>query len=292
MYDRENDKRTSYLILWTYAILMACILFLIGSCASKESTNTIVQTPDIVKPQSEPTPEIPVPVPDPEPLVIKIGYSKFPYPPLHYINESKDLVGFDPALAKAAAGIMGAEIEFIPINWSQRADLLESGEVDALWGGLERASLDERVVKFTKAYLRSNIVLLMEADRNYAKFEDLQGQNVCALNFTPAFDYLQAYNRDVIKSRRSFTPPDYHELLTALTSGEFDCMITDTSFAAFYQKATGETFKMSESLMGSSYAVAVRIGDTDLFDLLQAALDELEAGGEVTRLADTWINNP
>ena len=224
--------------------------------------------------------------------LVKIGYSSFPYPPLHYYDEDKELTGFDVGLARAAAEIMRVEPEFVPIDWSKSAELLLSGEVDMLWGGLERASLDEKVIKFTKSYLRSNIVLLMPEDRDYEKFEDLEGLSICALNFTPAYNYLRVYNRDVIKSKRSFTPPEYQSLMGALSTGEFDCMITDTSFAAFFLKANpGEAVKMSDTVIGSNYAVAVRADDKKLFDLLQGALDELEAGGVINSLRDRWIGN-
>ena len=186
---------------------------------------------------------------------------------------------------------MNAKIEFVPIDWSERTEIIASGEVDMLWGGLERESLDTKVVQFTKSYLRSNIVLLMKPDRDYNAWEDLQGLNVCALNFTPAFYYLQVYNRDVIKSKRSFTPPDYQELFDSLSSGEFDCMITDTSFASFFQKAAGTEYKMSDVVIGSNYAVAIRIEDTKLFDALQEALDQLETEGAISALRNKWIDS-
>jgi polar amino acid transport system substrate-binding protein len=221
---------------------------------------------------------------------IKIGHSQFPYPPLHYYDDSGTLVGFDIDLANAAAAIMGFKAEFVPLDWSENAELLVSGEVDMLWGGLERVSLDNDKINFTKAYLRSNIVLLMNEGREYSKWEDLQGLSVCALNFTPAYNYLQAYNRDLIKSARSFTPPDYTKLLDSLSTGEFDCMITDTSFASFFLKLkSDETFIMSDSLMGSNYAVAVRTEDTELFETLQKALDELEADGTIEELRVKWM---
>ena len=100
--------------------------------------------------------------------VIKIGYSMYPYPPLHYYNADGELIGFDIDLAREAAILMDTEIQFVPINWSDNLELLEVGDVDLLWGGLERASLDDSIVKFTKSYLRSDIVLLMSEDRDYA----------------------------------------------------------------------------------------------------------------------------
>jgi len=226
-----------------------------------------------------------------EPIQIVIGHSKYDYPPLHYIVND-ELVGFDIELAQAVAEIINAEIEFVPIDWGKKAEMLESGEVDLLWGGLELASLDGKRVAFSSPYLHSAIVLLMLEDRDYEEFADLQGLNVCALNFTAAFDYFNVYNRDVIKSKRSFTPPEYQSLLESLSSGDFDCLITDTSFASFFLRVNNNaSYRMSSPLISSNYAVGVRIDDTELYELLQDALEQLRADGTIDRLTEKWIHS-
>ena len=243
------------------------------------------------EPESEPETETETGIEDETPP-IKIGRSKYPYPPLHYYDELNELVGFDIDLAQAASEIMGIEIEFLAVDWSEKDEVLKSGEVDMLWGGLSRSSVSDNIAAFTKPYIQSNIVLLMNEDRDYAKFEDLQGLQVCALNFTSAFDYLQAYRRDVIKPKRSFTPPEYQPLLSALSSGEYDCIVTDTSFAAFFCRTNDDAYKVSDSLIGASYVVAVRAEDTDFLVLLQDALDKLAANGTVDRLKEEWLSLP
>jgi ABC-type amino acid transport substrate-binding protein len=226
---------------------------------------------------------------DPGPEPLKIGYSRYPYPPLHDYDTDGGLIGFDIGLALAAAEIMDERFAFIPINWANRASLLVSGEVDILWGGLEANSLDEQAIQFTSPYLQSDIVLLMDYDRDYSKFEDLEGLSVCVLNHTPAFDYLQTYRNSTIKNRESFFPAQYADLFHSLSSGDTDCMITDINFAAFFRAATGRDYKISDTIIPSSYAVAVRADDTELLRRLQDALDKLAADGEVDLLKDKWV---
>ena len=224
-----------------------------------------------------------------EPIQLRIGHSKFEYPPLHFYSDN-ELTGFDVELALAVADIINAELEFVPIDWTRRVELLESGEIDVIWGGLEQASLDANIVRFTNSYLQSSIVLLMPENRDYTALEDLHGLNVCALNYTPAFYYFQVYNRDVIKSQRSFTPPEYQSLLSAFTSGEYDVMITDTSFASFFLKSSiGESYRMSQPVLSSSNATGVRVDDTELFDLIQDALEKLQSDGTIATLRAKWI---
>jgi polar amino acid transport system substrate-binding protein len=222
-------------------------------------------------------------------IQVRIGHSMFDYPPMHF-HRGNELVGLDIDIANAVAEIISADVEFVRIDWSESTDALASGEVDVLWGGLERASLDERIVRFTRSYMQSNIVLLMTADRGYNSLEDIRGLDICALNFTPAFFYLQVYNRDVIQSRRSFTPPEYQSLMGALSNGEFDVMLTDVNFASFFMSEnSGEEFRMSDTIIASNFAVGVRAEDTALFDLIQGALDELERNGTIAMLINKWI---
>ena len=229
-------------------------------------------------------------VDDSKPL--KIGYSNYPYPPLHYYDDKRQLMGFDIDLARAAAEIMGAEIEFVPINWYENEDMLISKEVDMLWGGLETNSLDSAKIKFTSPYLSSDIILLMKEDRNYKKPEDLQGLNVCALNYTPAYFYLRDNRAELIKSARSSTPPEYENLSLFMSTGESDCMITDTSFASFFKKQNNDiSYKTSAPVKESDYAVAVRAKDRKLLTRLQSALSALEADGTVDRLKAKWIGD-
>jgi len=55
---------------------------------------------------------------------------------------------------------------------------------------------------------------------------------------------------------------------------------------SFYQKASEIEYKISDIVLASNYAVAVRAEDTKLFDSLQKALDQLEADGTKAILRD------
>ena len=219
---------------------------------------------------------------------IRIGYSRYDYPPFHYKDGGDQPVGFDMELAISAAEKMNVKFEFVQIDWSQKEELLMSKEVDILWGGLERSTLDENKVKFTASYLQSGIVFVMKDDRNYSTWQDLQGNNICVLNFTPAYDYFQAYNRNVIQSSLVSTPPEYERLLQ--TINEHDCLIADSGFAAFFVKEIGNSYKISSNLISISFAAATRIEDTELFKSLQEALDGLKADGTIASLKKQWIN--
>ena len=57
----------------------------------------------------------------------------------------------------------------------------------------------------------------------------------------------------------------------------------------FLLRSTESDLKMSDPVAESSYAVALRSADADLFDLLQGALNELKTNGTIENLKDKWI---
>jgi ABC-type amino acid transport substrate-binding protein len=67
-------------------------------------------------------------------------------------------------------------------------------------------------------------------------------------------------------------------------------MIADTSFASFLIHTYGMDVRVSDAILGSAYAAAVRVADEALFDALQEALDQLEEDGTIARLRNKWID--
>ena len=62
--------------------------------------------------------------------VIVVGSDN--YPPFNYLNADGDPTGIDVELAKEAFYRMGYEAEFKLINWEDKKELLESGEIDCI----------------------------------------------------------------------------------------------------------------------------------------------------------------
>ena len=63
------------------------------------------------------------------------------YPPYHYENADGKLIGIDVDLATEAFRRMGYQAVFRTIDWEEKKELVESGEIDCIWGSF---SIDGR----------------------------------------------------------------------------------------------------------------------------------------------------
>lgn len=56
------------------------------------------------------------------------------YPPFNYIGEDGAPTGIDVELAKEAFRRMGYRAEFTIIDWERKTQLLQTGDIDCVWG--------------------------------------------------------------------------------------------------------------------------------------------------------------
>ena len=64
--------------------------------------------------------------------VITLGSDS--YPPYNYLNEDGVPTGIDVELATEAFKRMGYQVEVVQINWEEKKELVESGEIDCIMG--------------------------------------------------------------------------------------------------------------------------------------------------------------
>ncbi|MFQ7491471.1 MAG: substrate-binding periplasmic protein, partial [Lachnospiraceae bacterium] len=69
---------------------------------------------------------------EPEKPVIILGSDN--YPPYNYLNEDGIPTGIDVELATEAFDRMGYQVEVVQINWEEKKELVESGEIDCIMG--------------------------------------------------------------------------------------------------------------------------------------------------------------
>ena len=64
--------------------------------------------------------------------VITLGSDS--YPPYNYLNEDGIPTGIDVELATEAFKRMGYQVDVVQINWEEKKELVESGEIDCIMG--------------------------------------------------------------------------------------------------------------------------------------------------------------
>ena len=64
--------------------------------------------------------------------VITLGSDN--YPPYNYLNEDGIPTGIDVELATEAFKRMGYQVDVVQIDWEEKKELVESGEIDCIMG--------------------------------------------------------------------------------------------------------------------------------------------------------------
>ena len=86
------------------------------------------------------------------------------WPPMEFINEDKELVGFDIDLMNAIAEAAGFEVEFQNTAWDGIFAGLGSGDYDAVISSVTITEDRKETMDFSEPYLNAGQVLVVRMD--------------------------------------------------------------------------------------------------------------------------------
>lgn len=210
-------------------------------------------------------------------------------PPMGFRDENNEIVGFDIDLAKAVGEKLGVTVEFQPIDWAAKEIELESGKIDALWNGLTITDERKETMDITDPYLQNRQIIVVKTDSDIQSKADLEGKIVGLQDGSSAVD---AVNADELASAMELTTYDTNILaLSDLDIGRVDAVVADETFVGYYMSQNENDFRVIEDgdFGEEYYGIAVKKGNTELLNAIQAALDELDADGTAAEISNTWF---
>lgn len=106
---------------------------------------------------------------------IKIGSPVFA--PYFYVGQDGNYTGADKEIAEEAFRRIGCEAVFEDIVWGEKDRLLDSKEIDCIWGCFV---MDGREARYQWAgpYLTSEEVVVVSAGSNITSIDDLNGKTI------------------------------------------------------------------------------------------------------------------
>ncbi|GAA2245386.1 glutamate-binding protein [Streptomyces ruber] len=208
---------------------------------------------------------------------ITIGI-KFDQPGLGLKTPDGSYTGFDVDVAKYVAKELGydeADIEWRETPSADRENALERGDVDFIAATYSITDERKEKVDFAGPYLLAHQDLLVRADENVTKGEDLNGKKLCSVAGSTS---AQNVKDDFAPKANLQETGTYSECLDGLASGAVDALTTDDSILAGY--AAQEQYKGKFKLAGlelsnENYGIGVKKGETELLDDINAALEKM-----------------
>ena len=151
--------------------------------------------------------------------------------------------GFDVVMAQEIADELGLELVIKAIEWDGLIPALLAGEIDLIIAGMSPTPERAETVAFTDEYYRSEQVMVVGADGDYAdatSLEDFNGARVVAQLGTLQNDLI-----DQIEGVNHLEPlNDYPTLTTALMNGAADAFVAELPVAQGVVQSNPEAFSI------------------------------------------------
>lgn len=203
--------------------------------------------------------------------------------PWTMMSESGELIGFEVDLAKKIAKDMGLKAEIKLYPWDEVIPALQSGEIDILTGGMSITPGRALQVNFTRPTAESGVSIAtnIELTKDIKKLEDLNKPtiNIAVVNKTLAHSVTKTFFDEATIT----VYPNAAEAGEAVVKGKAHAYLASLTQARFLALNNGDKVDLpiSEPLLASEEAIAVKKGEQELLNFLNAWV--------TARRADRWI---
>ncbi len=224
--------------------------------------------------------------------VVRVGSDV--YPPYIYLDEDGNSTGIDVDLATEAFARMGYSCEFVYIDWEEKARLVESGELDCLWGSFSmEGRLDD--YRWAGPYMVSNQVVAVQKDSDIYCLADLEGRNVAVQSTSKPESIFINRTDSRIPQLGNLISLEKRELMYAfLGKGYVDAVASHETSILQYMEDYGIDYRiLDEKLMTVGIGVAfANDDDRGICEELDRTLEEMREDGTSERILSKYLGNP
>lgn len=212
------------------------------------------------------------------------------YPPMGYIDENGDTVGFDIDLAQEVCDRLGIRLVTHPIIWSEKEQELNSGTIDCIWNGLSMSPEREKIMRFSIPYIRNELVFVVRSDSDIRSTEDISGKTVGVQAGSTTEDVLEG--SELADRNEIAKYEDNMELMQSMKQGDIDVTFIDSVNAYYYISMSEEGFYvLPDSLFEDNYAVGFRLEDRALCSQINKTLSDMKADGTLREISVKWFGS-
>jgi len=210
------------------------------------------------------------------------------WPPMEYVDENKEIVGYDIDLMKAIAERAGFEVEFKNVAWDGIFAGLAAGEYDAIISSVTILPDRQENFDFSEPYINAGQIVVVKADSDITGPDALSGSTVGAQIGTTGA--IEIENMDGAELK------EYDEIGLAfedLVAGRIDAVVCDTPVAADFALQR-EEYKAALKIVGESfteeyYGILVQQGNSELLDKINEGLRAVQAEGLDDAIEADWL---
>ena len=254
-----------------FSAMLACAALLMSGCTDDKAAKLAEKS---VKP------------------VIVVGSDN--YPPYNYEDTDGQPTGIDVDLATEAFDRMGYRAVFTVIDWESKRELVESGEIDCIWGSF---SIDgrENQYRWTSPYMTSRQVVAVRRDSDIETLADLEGKRVAVQSTTKPEDIFVSHTDPRIPELHEVFSVQNRELIYPfLSKGYVDAIAAHETAILQCMSDYGLDYRiLEEPLLTVGLGVAFAKDDTrGLEQQLSDVFEEMREDGTMEKIIGKYLEDP
>jgi glutamine transport system substrate-binding protein len=213
------------------------------------------------------------------------------FPPFEMPGENPDeIIGFDIDLIKAIAEDQGFEVEIQKLGFDGLIMAVQSGNIDIAASGMSITPERLKEVDFSDPYIDAGLAIAVSSSNQDIKGkDDLKGKSVAVQIGTTGADKAQELKDEgLIAEIKTFDTVDV--VVMELISGGVDAIINDLPVTQAYMSAQPGKIKIvGETLASDSYGFAIKKGNTELLEKINAGLKNVKENGKYDELIEKYF---
>lgn len=222
--------------------------------------------------------------------VIKVGLMGT-YAPYNFLNENKEIDGFDADIAKEVAKRLGVKVEFAPQEFSGLIPSLQAGKIDAIISQVTITDERKQQIDFTQPYITNQVKIIVKEDNDsITKLEDFKGKNIGVGLGTNDESYLR---NDVLPQVGNFEIKTYDDVITSLqdlNAGRIDATINNLYALKPIVDKNGYKIKaVGDAIKSDQAGIAIRKDNPEFLTALDQALTDMKADGTYNTIFKKWF---
>ncbi|MBI3943726.1 MAG: transporter substrate-binding domain-containing protein [Chloroflexi bacterium] len=210
------------------------------------------------------------------------------YPPFESVDDKKNIVGFDVDMMNEIGKLINAKFQFQTTAFDGIFAALASGKYDVVVSAVTITDERAQTVDFSSPYFQVGQVIAVRSDNSDIKSDkDLKNKAVGVQTGTTGDIAISKVVDD--KNIKRYETVDLGFI--DLASGKIDAMVADSPTTNNYVKDAQYQGKLKIAgapFTYEQYGIAIRKGQADLKNAINAALKTLQDNGTLKNLATKW----
>ena len=215
------------------------------------------------------------------------------FPPYEFRDENNEVAGIDADIAAAIADKLGMELEITDMAFDSLIPALQSGTIDIILAGMTADPERAESVDFTDSYATGVQVIIVPEDSDIAPAEqedgtmavDLTGKLIGVQAGTTGDQYCtDDYGQEAVRQYDNGALA-----VSALANGQIDCVVIDNEPAKNYVAANTGLKILDTEYITENYAAAIAKDNTELYEQVNTAIQELKADGTIDEIIGKYI---